>query len=88
MGSSEEKLQAAKCGQLDGLTAREILAIRLAEAVTETPGEVSDELFAELSAEFSQEQMVEMTSAFAWKNYLARFNRVYDIPGEDYPEEG
>ena len=70
----------------DSLTHREHLAVKLAEAVTETPGEVSDELFQEGRREFSQEELVELTSAFAWKNYLARFNRVYDIPETDYPE--
>lgn len=71
---------------LDGLSTRERLAVRLAEAVTETPGEVSEELFAELRAEFSQRELVELASAFAWKNYLARFNRVFDVPQDDYPE--
>jgi alkylhydroperoxidase family enzyme len=71
---------------VDDLTLREQLAVRLAEAVTETPGEVSEEFFAELSAEFSQAQLVELASALAWKNYLARFNRVYNIPEDDYPE--
>lgn len=75
-----------KCGITEGLSARESLAVRLAEAVTETPGEVSGQLHTELAAEFSAEQLVELTSAFAWKNYLARFNRVYDIPEDDYPE--
>ena len=52
--------------------------------MTETPGEVTEELYAELRREFSPEQLVELTSAFAWKNYLARFSRVYDIPSEEY----
>ena len=70
----------------ESLTRREHLAVKLAEAVTETPGEVSQELYDEMRAEFSHEALVELTSAFAWKNYLARFNRVYDIPETDYPE--
>jgi alkylhydroperoxidase family enzyme len=78
-------LEAAQCGLTDGMTKREVLAIRLAEAVTETPGEVNQELFRELREEFGEEQLVELTSAFAWKNYLARFNRVYDIPEDEYP---
>lgn len=71
---------------LDGLSPRERLAVRLAEAVTETPGEVSDELYSELRATFSQAELVELTAALAWKNYLARFNRVFDVPESDYPE--
>lgn len=86
MGADEDKLNKVKCGILESLTEREVLAVRLAEAVTETPGEVSEELFAECRTEFSQEELVELTSAFCWKNYLARFNRVYDVPEDDYPE--
>lgn len=70
-----------------GLSRREELAVRLAEAVTETPGEVNEEFYGELRAEFSPEELVELTGAFAWKNYLARFNRVYDIPSEEYSRE-
>ena len=70
---------------LEELTRRERLAVTLAEAVTETPGDVSDELFSDLLTEFSREEITEMTSAYCWKNYLARFNRVFDVPEDDYP---
>lgn len=70
---------------LENLTPRERLAVRLAEAVTETPGVVSEELYKELNREFTQAELVELTSAYCWKNYLARFNRVYEVPEEDYP---
>lgn len=77
---------AVQCGDCSGLTRREELAVRLAEAVTETPGDVSEEFYAELREEFSAAQLVELTSAFCWKNYLARFNRVYEVPEQEYTE--
>ena len=85
MGATEDKIRAVECGRLEDLTPRERLAVRLAEAVTETPGGITDEFYDELRAEFSQEELVELTSAYCWKNYLARFNRVYEVPEEDYP---
>ena len=62
------------------------MAVQLAEAVTETPGEVSPNFYQELRGEFSERELVELTSAYAWKNYLARFNRVFEVPESDYPE--
>ena len=76
---------AVQCGDRSELSRREELAVRLAEAVTETPGDVSEDFYAELREEFSAAQLVEHTSAFCWKNYLARFNRVYEVPEQEYP---
>lgn len=76
---------AVQCGDRGELSRREELAVRLAEAVTETPGDVSEDFYAELREEFSAAQLVELTSAFCWKNYLARFNRVYEVPEQEYP---
>lgn len=76
---------AVQCGDRSALNRREELAVRLAEAVTETPGDVSEEFYAELREEFSAAQLVELTSAYCWKNYLARFNRVYEVPEQEYP---
>lgn len=63
-----------------------MLAVRVAEALTATPGEVDDELYEEAREHFGTEGLVELTSAIAWKNYLARFNRMYDVPDSEYPE--
>lgn len=60
--------------------------VRLAEAVTSTPGEVEPAFYQELQAEFTAQELVELTSALCWKNYLARFNRVFEVPESDYPE--
>lgn len=61
------------------------MAIRIAEALTATPGVVDDGLYQEAAVEFGDAGLVELTSAIAWKNYLARFNRMYDIPDSEYP---
>jgi alkylhydroperoxidase family enzyme len=64
----------------------EKLVLRYADAMTETPVEVPDELFAELRKHFSPQQMVELTSAIAWENYRARFDHAFGIESEGFSE--
>jgi alkylhydroperoxidase family enzyme len=64
----------------------ERLVLRYAVAMTQTPVEVSDELFAELRKHFNPQQMVELTSAIAWENYRARFDHALGIEAEGFSE--
>ena len=66
--------------------AKEKLALRLTVALTRTPATVDDRLFAELRAEFSEPQLVELTTAIAWENHRARFNRTFGILAEGFSE--
>jgi alkylhydroperoxidase family enzyme len=45
--------------------------------MTLTPVAVSDEVFAEAEACFSNEQLVELVATIAMENYRARFNRAF-----------
>ena len=54
--------------------------------MTQTPVEVTDELFAELQRQFTPKQMVELTSAIAWENYRSRFNHAFGIEAEGFSE--
>ena len=67
-------------------TALEKLVLRYTVAMTQTPVEVSDELFAELRKHFNPQQMVELTSAIAWENYRARFDHAFGIESEGFSE--
>ena len=67
-------------------TPKEKLALRLTVALTKTPANVDDELFADLRREFSEPQLVELATAIAWENYRARFNRTFDILAEGFSE--
>lgn len=58
--------------------------LRLATALTRTPANVSDELFAALRRDFSERQMVELTAAIAWENLRARMNRAFGIEAEGF----
>ena len=64
----------------------EKLVLRYAVAMTQTPVEVPDELFAALRRHFDPKQMVELTSAIAWENYRARFDHAFGIEAEGFSE--
>ena len=56
--------------------------LRYAEGMTRTPAEVSDQVFAEVRALFSDEQVVELTQAIALENFRARFNCALKIESD------
>lgn len=64
----------------------ERLVLEYAEAMTRTPAEVSDELFAGLRAHFDERQMVELTMAIAFENLASRNNWALGIESEGFSE--
>lgn len=64
--------------------ALERLVLRYAAAMTQTPVEVTDDLFDKLRSHFKEKQLVELTSAIAWENYRARFNHAFEIEAEGF----
>jgi AhpD family alkylhydroperoxidase len=64
----------------------ERLVLEYADAMTRTPVEVSDELFARLRAEFDERQIVELTLAIALENLYSRSNWALGIEGEGFTE--
>lgn len=62
----------------------EKLVLRYAAAITQTPVDMPDELFAALRAIFDERQLVELTSAIAWENYRARFDHALGIESEGF----
>ena len=57
----------------------ERLVIDLAVEMVKNPVEPPPELLEDLRRQFSEAQLVELAAAFAWENYRARFNRVFDV---------
>jgi alkylhydroperoxidase family enzyme len=55
-----------------------------ADAMTQTPVEVPDALFANLRAKFSNAQLVELTATLAWENYRARFDHAFGVEAEGF----
>ena len=60
--------------------------LEYADAMTQTPVQVPEALFARLRERFSEAQLVELTSAVAWENYRARFDHAFGIEGENFTE--
>jgi alkylhydroperoxidase family enzyme len=60
--------------------------LRYAVAMTNTPVEIPEGLFEELSSHFNERQLVELTSAMAWENYRARFDHALDIGSAGFSE--
>jgi alkylhydroperoxidase family enzyme len=61
---------------------REKAVLRLAEGMTRTPSDVSEEAFAEVRELFTTEQIVELTAAIALENFRARFNCALKIESD------
>jgi alkylhydroperoxidase family enzyme len=80
---SAEKLKAVLGESLDVFSPVERAVIALADAMANTPSNVSDELYAELRSHFSEEQLLELGGQIAFENYRARLNRVYNA-GSDH----
>src|SRR3954469_16285133 len=60
-------------------SARERVALELADELVKTPANVSDDLYTRLLQQFSYPELVELAGTIAFENYRARFNRVFDI---------
>jgi alkylhydroperoxidase family enzyme len=65
-------------------TELEELVLQYAVAMTQTPVEVPQELFASVRQHLNPQQMVELTSAIAWENYRARFDHAFGIEAEGF----
>ena len=61
--------------------------LRYAGALTRTLAEVPEDLFNSLREHFNPRQMVELTTAIAWENFRARFNRGFGIDVEGFSED-
>jgi alkylhydroperoxidase family enzyme len=96
LGIADEKLLALldwESSELFDETERLVLAY--ADAITITDRDVSDELFAQVRARFSDDAIVELTEIVAWENASSKFNRALRVPsqrlwkrGEDAQERG
>ncbi len=64
----------------------ERLVLEYADAMTRTPVEVSEAMFAKLRERFTEAELVELTSGIAWENYRARFDHAFGIEAENFTE--
>jgi alkylhydroperoxidase family enzyme len=62
----------------------EKMILEYADAMTQTPVNVSDDLFQKLRAKFTDAQLVELTATVAWENYRARFDHALGVEAEGF----
>ena len=82
-GLTDEKLLAVRGDDLSVFTETELLVIELADAMVNTPSNISDDLYSALRQKFSEEQLLQLSAQIAFENYRARLNRVFDVESDD-----
>jgi alkylhydroperoxidase family enzyme len=87
-GLSDEEIVAIRDGHIEGFAPPETALLRMADAMADTPSNVSDELYAELRQHFSEEQLIELAATAALENYRARSNRVFDVGSDGLYRKG
>ncbi len=80
---SDEKLLAVVKNDLSVFSKDELLVIELADAMVDTPSNISDELYARLREKFSEEQLLQLGGQLAFENYRARLNRVFEVGSDE-----
>jgi alkylhydroperoxidase family enzyme len=78
-GLSDEKLRAVLSDDRVLFNDTERLVIELADAMTDTPANISDDLYARLRKQFAEEQLMQLGAQIAFENYRARWNRIFNV---------
>jgi len=87
-GMSDEEITAIREGHLEGFVPAEAALLRMADAMADTPSNVSDELYRDLRQHFSEEQLIELAASAALENFRARNNRVFDVGSDGLYRKG
>lgn len=82
-GLTDDKLLAALSDNRTPFNDTERLVIELADAMTDTPANISDDLYARLGKQFSEEQLMQLGAQIAFENYRARWNRIFEVESDD-----
>src|SRR5215203_5314615 len=79
-GASDEKIAAVyEYEKSDLFTPSECVALELADAMTETPPNVTDALFARLQEHYNEAELVELAAIVAQENFRSRFNTTFRV---------
>ncbi len=87
-GLSDEEIAAVLNGNSEPFVPPEVSLLRMADAMADTPSNVSDELYAELRRHFSEEQLIELAASAALEHFRARYNRVFDVGSDGLYRKG
>ena len=75
--TDEQLRELSRYQESGAFTLREKLALDLAVAMTGTPPDVGDDLFAELQKHFTNAQLVELAAEIGLANLRGRFNTTF-----------
>lgn len=78
-GLNDGEITAIVRGEFDTFSAPEQALLRMADALADTPANVSDELYAELRKHFSEEALIEFAADAGQENFRARANRLFNV---------
>ena len=85
-GAAEEKVEAVlgdwKKNSL--FSARERLALELADRMTYTGKRVTDKFFKRLKKHFTDEELVELAAVIALENFRSKFNPVFAVEAHGF----
>jgi alkylhydroperoxidase family enzyme len=87
-GLDDEEIASIREAQFEAFAPAEVALLRMADAMADTPSNVSDELYQELRRHFSEEQLIELAATAAFENFRARYNRVFDVGSDGLYRKG
>lgn len=87
-GLSEDEIAAIRSGNIEGFAPADVALLRMADAMADTPSNVSQGLYDELRRHFSEEQLIELAATAAQENFRARNNRVFDVGSDGLYRKG
>lgn len=82
-GLTDAKIAAISTGDASAFSETELLVLELADAMSDTPSNISDDLYARLRRQFSEQQLLELSAHIAFENFRARTNRVFDVGSDE-----
>ncbi len=87
-GCSDDEIAAIRAGEFSAFPPAEVALLRMADAMADTPSNVSEDLFTELRRHYSEEQLIELAASAALENFRARWNRVFDVQSDSLYRKG
>lgn len=87
-GLSDDEIASIRSETPNGFPPPEEALLRMADALADTPSNVSDELYAELRRHFSEDQLIELAASAAQENFRARYNRVFNVGSDGLYHKG
>ena len=82
-GLNDEKLRSVIGDDRTSFNDTERLVIELADAMTDTPANVYEDLYSRLRKQFSEEQLMQLGAQIAFANYRARWNRIFNVQSDN-----